>query len=137
MKTISVCLVVMLVLNTYGLAYPAEPRSDTSTAPASKTQPAEKIKTEVERRGTGEKSRVKVRLRDKTEVKGYISQIDASSFEVTEEKTGKVMTLAYADVEKVGGRGMSRNTKTVIFIGVGVAAAGIILGILAGILNHS
>jgi hypothetical protein len=137
MKTICLCLVAVLTLHTYGIATPAEGRFDSEPTTASNTQPAEKIKAEVERRGTGEKSRVKVRLRDKTEVKGYISQIDASSFQVTEEKTGKVMTLAYVDVEKVGGRGMSRNTKTVIFIGVGIAAAGIILGILAGILNHS
>jgi hypothetical protein len=137
MKTICCCLVALLMLNTYSLATPAEIRSDTQPAATSNAQPAEKIKAEVDRRGTGEKSRVKVRLRDKTEVKGYISQIDASTFQVTEEKTGRVMTLAYADVEKVGGRGMSRNTKTVIFIGVGIAAAGIILGILAGILNHS
>jgi hypothetical protein len=92
---------------------------------------------EVERRGTGEKSRVMVRLRDKTEVKGYISQIDATSFQVTDAKTGKAMTLAYNEVEKVGGRGMSRNTKIVIFVGVGIAAAGIILGLLAAALNHS
>jgi len=137
MKTICLCLVAVLTLHTYGVASEAEGRSDSEPTTASNTQPAEKIKAEVERRGTGEKSRVKVRLRDKTELKGYISQIDASSFQVTEEKTGKVMTLGYADVEKVGGRGMSRNTKTVIFIGVGIAAAGIILGILAGALNHS
>jgi len=137
MKTICLCLVAVLTLHTYGVASEAEGRSDSEPTTASNTQPAEKIKAEVERRATGEKSRVKVRLRDKTELKGYISQIDASSFQVTEEKTGKVMTLGYADVEKVGGRGMSRNTKTVIFIGVGIAAAGIILGILAGALNHS
>jgi hypothetical protein len=137
MKTICLCLVAILVLNTYGLADPAEPGSDTQTTPASNAQPAEKIKAEVERRGAGAKSRVKVRMRDKTEVKGYISQVDTSYFQVTDEKTGKAMTLAYADVEKVGGQGMSRNTKMVIFIGVGIAAAGIILGILAAALNHS
>lgn len=137
MKTICCCLVAVLMLNTYGLANPAEPRSDSLPVATNNTQKSEKIKAEVERRGAGEKSRVKVRLRDKTEVKGHISQIDATSFQVTEDKTGNVMTLAYADVEKVGGRGMSRNTKTVIIIGVGIAAAGIILGILAAALNHS
>jgi hypothetical protein len=135
MKTISICLVAVLVLNTYGLAYPAEPRSDAQGV--RNAQPADKIKAEIERRGTGEKSRVKVRLRDKTEVKGYISQIDAASFQVTDEKTGKVATIGYGNVERVGGRGMSRNTKLVIFIGVGIAAAGIILGVLAAALNHS
>lgn len=136
MKTICLCLVAVLTLHTYGVTSSTEGRSDALPTTASNTQ-AEKVKTEVERRGAGEKSRVKVRLRDKTEVKGFISQIDASSFQVTEEKTGKVITLAYTDVEKVGGRGISRNTKTVIIIGVGIAAAGIILGILTAALNHS
>lgn len=137
MKTICLCLVAVLTLHTYGVASSAEGRSSTEPSSARSIASVEKVKTEVERRGAGEKSRVKVRLRDKTEVKGFISQIDASSFQVTEEKTGKVITLAYTDVEKVGGRGMSRNTKTVIIIGVGIAAAGIILGILAAALNHS
>ena len=134
MKTICCCLVAVLMLNAYSLA---EGRPDSLPVATSTAQQAEKIKAEVQRRGAGEKSRVKVRLRDKTEVKGHISQIDATSFQVTDDKTGKVMTLAYADVEKVGGRGMSRNTKMVIFIGVGVAATAIILGILAAALNHS
>ena len=137
MKTISICLVVVLLLNTYGLAYPAEPRSDAETALARNTEQAEKIKNEIDRRGKGEKSRVKVRLRDKTEVKGYISEINADSFQVTDEKTGKAATIAYDNVEKVGGRGMSRNTKIGIGVGVGIAAAGIILGLLAHALNHS
>ena len=134
MKTICCCLVAVLMLNAYSLA---EGRPDSLPVATSTAQQAEKIKAEVERRGAGEKSRVKVRLRDKTEVKGHISQIDATSFQVTDDKTGKVMTLAYTDVGKVGGRGMSRNTKMVIFIGVGVAATAIILGILAAALNHS
>jgi hypothetical protein len=137
MKTISACLVAVLVLNAYGLADPAEPRSDTQATPASNAQPAEKIKAEIERRGAGEKSRVKVRLRDKTDVKGYISQIHTTSFRVTDDKTGKAATIAYDSVEKLSGRGLSRNTKIVIFVGIGIAAAGIILGILSVKLNHS
>jgi len=137
MKMISVCLVVVLVLNTYGLACPAEPYQDVHLASTANAQHAEKVKIKIQQRGTGEKARVKIRLRDKTEVKGYISQIDATSFQVTDEKTGKAMILAYSDVETVGGRGMSRNTKIVIFVGLGIAAAGIILGVLASALNHS
>jgi hypothetical protein len=59
------------------------------------------------------------------------------SVKVTDEKTGEAATIAYDNVEKVGGRGISRNTKIVIFVAVGIAAAGIILGVLAAALNHS
>ena len=122
MKPIIMSLVVVLVLNSYGLAYPGEPRQD---APGSfaRTQQAEEVKIEVEKRGVGEKSRVKIRLRDKTEVKGYISQIDAASFQVTDKKTGKVSTISYDAVDKVSGAGLSRGPKIAIGVGVGVAVA--------------
>jgi hypothetical protein len=137
MKTISLCLVTILVLNTYSLAYPEEPQPATTPAVASNAQQAEKVKMAIQQRGTGQKSKVKVKLRDKTELKGYISQIDDTSFQLTDKKTLKVTTVAYDSVEKVGGPGMSGSTKTVIWVGIGVAGAAIILGVLAAKLNHS
>jgi len=137
MKTISLCLLTILVLNTYSLAYPEDPQPATPPAVASNAQQAEKAKMAIQQRGTGETSKVKVRLRDKTELKGYISQIDATSFQLTDKKTGRVTTIAYDSVERVGGAGMARSTKAVIFVGIGVAAAAIILGLLANALNHS
>jgi len=137
MKTISLCLVTILVLNTYGLAYPEEPQPATPSAVESNAQQGEKVKMAIQQRGTGEKSKVKVRLRDKTELKGYISQIDATSFQLTDNTTGRVTTVAYDSVAKVGGAGMARSTKVVLWVGIGVAAAAIILGVLAAKLNHS
>ncbi len=137
MKTISLCLATILVLNTYSLAYPEDPQPATPPAVASNAQQAEKAKMAIQQRGTGEKSKVKVRLRDTTELKGYISQIDLTSFQLTDKKTGRVTTIAYDSVERVGGTGMARSTKAVIFVGIGVAAAAIILGLLANALNHS
>jgi len=87
---------------------------------------AAKVKVAVQKRGVGEGSRVKVTLRDKTEVKGYISQIDADSFQVTDKKSGKVTTLAYQEVARVRRQGMSTAAK--IAIGAGVVA-GTALGI--------
>lgn len=137
MKMISVCLAVVLVLNTYGLACPAEPPQGVQLASPANVQLAEKVRMKVQQRGAGEKSRVKVKLVDKTEVQGYISQIDAASFQVTDEKTGKVTTIPYDKVEKVSGRGLPKGAKIAVWVGVGVAAAGIVLGVLAAKLNHS
>jgi hypothetical protein len=137
MKTLSLCLVSILVLNTYGLAYPEEPQPATTPAVASNAQQAEKVQMAIQQRGTGEKSKIKIRLRDKTELKGYISQIDDTSFQLTDKKTGNVTTVAFDSVEQVRGPGMAGSTKAVIFVGIGVAAAAIILGVLASILNHS
>ena len=85
---------------------------------------------EVERRGVGEQSRVRIMLKDKNEVKGYISQLDADSFQVTDKKGGQARTIEYADVERVRGPGLSRGAK----IGIAVGVAGAVLGIAAATL---
>jgi hypothetical protein len=137
MKTISLCLVTILVVNMYALAYSEEPQPDALAAVESNAQQIEKVKMAIQQRGTGEKSKVKIRLRDKTELKGYISQIDSTSFQLTDNKTGHATTISYDSVDKVGGPGMAKSTKLVLYIGVAVAAAAIILGVLAAKLNHS
>ena len=116
MKIVSIAVAVVLILNTYGLAYPATPEAQASTS-------AEKVKMEIQKRGVSEKSRVKIRLRDKTEVKGYISQIDATSFQVIDKKTGNISAINYETVDRVSGGGLSRGAKIAIGVGVGVAVA--------------
>lgn len=136
MKAISICLVTTLVLNTYSLAS-LEAQPSTSAAVASNAQQTEKVKMAIQKRGTGTKAKVKIMLRNKTERKGYISRIDDLSFQLTNQKTGQTETIAYDSVEKVSGPGISGATKIVLYIGIGAAAAAIILGILASKLNHS
>jgi len=88
----------------------------------------EQVKAEVFKRGTGEKAKVKVKLRDGSEVRGYISKTNEDSFELR-DKSGKSVAIAYADVISVRKLGLSKGAK--IGIGVGVAAAaflGVVLG---------
>lgn len=84
------------------------------------------IKLEVQKRGTGERARVKVSLRDKAEVKGYISQIGDDSFQVSDKKTGRVMTVAYQEVVRVQKQGLSTRAK--VAIGAAVVAGAMIGG---------
>lgn len=129
MKTIPLGIVVSLIFNS--VAFGAEP-AWTPQTPQEQTQQATqaaKVKAEVQKRGAGEKSRVKVRLRNKTEVKGHISKMDETSFAVTDEKTGQVVTIPYADVEKIGGPGLSKSTKIGIAVVVGLAVVGIVIAI--------
>jgi outer membrane lipoprotein-sorting protein len=136
MKAISFCLVTTLVLNTCGAAS-LEAQPNTSMAVASNAQQTEKVKMAIQKRGTGTKAKVKIMLRNKTERKGYISRIDDISFQLTDQKTGRTETIAYDSVEKVNRPGISGTTKMALYIGIGTAAAAIILGILASKLNHS
>ena len=86
---------------------------------------AEKVKTSVLKLGTGEAARVKVKLQDKTKLEGYISAADSESFIVTNQKTGMATKVTYPQVKSVQGNNLSTGAK--IAIGVGIAAAVIIL----------
>ena len=65
------------------------------------TLQAATAKAEVQRRGIGAKSRVRVRLRDGTEVKGHISKIEENSFEVTDKKSGKTTSIRYDHASEI------------------------------------
>ena len=120
MKHFTVLLVAVLVFNSV-----AVPQA-TQTQRAS---PAAKVKTEVQKRGIGEKSRVKVRLRNKAEVKGYISKIEDASFDVIDKKTGRAITIPYADVERVQGVGLSKGAKIGIIVGAAVVTVAVVIAV--------
>jgi hypothetical protein len=82
---------------------------------------AEKIKANLLKLGTGESTRVKVKLRDQTKLEGYISDAGAETFTVTNRKTGVATTVAYPQVKSVQGNNLSTGAK--VAIGVGIAAA--------------
>lgn len=82
---------------------------------------AEKVKANVLKLGTGESTRVKVKLRDQRKLEGYISDAGAESFTITNRKTGEATTVAYPEVKSVQGNNLSTGAK--IAIGVGIAAA--------------
>ena len=82
---------------------------------------AEKVKASVLKVGTGQAARVKIKLRDKTKVAGYISAADDDGFTVIDSKTGMATTIAYPQVKSVQGHNLSTGAK--IAIGVGIAAA--------------
>ena len=82
---------------------------------------AGKVKASLLKLGSGEAARVKVRLRDKTKLEGYISGAGEEAFTVTHPKTGVATTVAYPQVKSVRGHNLSTGAK--VAIGVGIAAA--------------
>lgn len=113
-------LLVVLLINLAGvrLAY-ADSKEE------KQARFAEKVKASVLKLGTGEAARVKVKLRDKTKLEGYISAADEEGFIVTNPKTGMATQVAYPQVKSVKGNNLSTGAK--IAIGVGIAAAVILL----------
>ena len=114
-KKVVTVLLVTLVINLTGvrLAY-ADSKEE------KQARFAEKIKANVLKLGTGESTRVKVKLRDNAKLEGYISDAGAETFTVTDRKTGVATTVAYPQVKSVQGNNLSTGAK--IAIGVGIAA---------------
>ena len=82
---------------------------------------ADKVKVSVLKLGSGEAARVKIKLRDKTRLEGYVSGAGEEAFTVTNPKTGMATTVAYPQVKSVQGHNLSTGAK--IAIGVGITAA--------------
>jgi hypothetical protein len=100
------------------------------TAAVSNQTEVAKIKSEIAKRGTGEKARVKITTRDNKSVRGYLTEIGDSSFVLVSKDSNAPRTLAYSDVTKVSGPGLSTRTK----VGIGVGAFAVGVGITATVI---
>lgn len=86
-------------------------------------QAFEKIRAKVQKIGVGRNARVEVRLRDSTQLKGYISNADQASFTVVDSKAGSSKTVSYADTSSVKKAGGGLSAKTWIILGAAAAGA--------------
>ncbi len=121
-KFVSLVLAVLLVNAGMGTVYA---KSNTEK----EVRYAEKVKQSIVKLGSGESALVKIKLRDKTKLEGFVSAISDDSFVVTDIKTGIAVTVAYSQVKQVKSNNVS--TKTKIAIGVGIVIA--VLVIIAAI----
>jgi len=137
MKWAAPLLVIVLAFNETGLALQTlEPNAE-PVVPTSEQRKADKIKAEVARRGVGGKSRVRVKLRNKLEFKGHITQIEEDRFQLQidpdwlDADMGKdrLVEIHYADVTKIRG---PRSRAANIGIGVGLMVA--LVAVVAAIL---
>jgi hypothetical protein len=115
-----VCSVILSALLLQAAAVPAL----AGTKAEKEAKRAEKVRTQLAKIGTGKDALVKLELRDKTKLVGFVSEAGADTFAVT-DASGKSTTVAYPQVRKVQGHNLSTGTK--IAIGVGIAAAIILL----------
>jgi hypothetical protein len=92
----------------------------------------EKIKTDIYRRGIGEKSTVVVKMNNGTTRKGYIQQAADESFDLAIFKTGKTTSIAYRDVAEVKKPGRSLAARFARRFAVATAFTAVVLGIAIG-----
>ena len=91
-------------------------------------QKLEKLKTGIRKLGIGSDARIKVRLKNKTEISGYISEAGDDSFVVI-DATGKSNFVAYPQVAQAKGNNLSSKEKLAItLVAVGVIAVLLLIG---------
>ena len=108
----------------------AKSAPDRST-PDKATRLEQKVKAAVVELGVGQATRVSIKLKDKTTLAGYISEIADNSFAVTDLNSAVTTTVAYPDVVQVKGNNLSTGAKVAIAVGI-IAGIIIVLYIVRG-----
>lgn len=88
-----------------------------------------KIRAGIAKLGTGSESVVKVKLKDGTIIKGYISEITEQGFTVTNGNLATAKNVLYPEVSQIRGNNLSKGVKIAIGIGIFLTVL-IIIGVL-------
>ena len=94
-----------------------------SSPPEKESRYTQKIKASLLELGTGDATRVTVKLKDKTKLTGYIKEIGDRSFVIADAATSSATTVPYPDVVQVQGNNLSTGAKIAITVAIIVAAA--------------
>lgn len=118
-KILSLVLVVLL-LNVIGVnsAYAGDSKEEKAA------RFTERVRAGISKLGTGTEARIEVKLRNKTKLKGYVSEATAENFTVI-DANGVATEVAYPQVKQVKGNNLSEGVT--IAIVVGILAVAIIL----------
>jgi hypothetical protein len=115
-----ICSAILAALLLQAVAAPAF----ANTNPKKEAERAEKVHAQLSKLGTGRDALVRVELRDKTKLEGYVSEAGTDSFTVTDAK-GNATAVPYHQVKKAQGNNLSTGSK--IAIGAGIAAAVVLI----------
>ena len=108
-------------------------QSETSGQAKGQPDRATSVKAKMRKMGVGERSVVRVKLKDGTELRGYLSQIENDSFTITDKAANKAASASYGDVLSLKGKGLPTSAKVLIAVGIGVAVAA---GVIAYLATH-
>ncbi len=117
-----ICSIILAGLMLQAAAVPAF----AATNAEKEAKRGEKVRAQLAKLGTGTDARIKLILRDKTKLEGFVSEVGAESFVVT-DSAGKATAVAYPQVSKARGHNLSTGAKIGIGIGIGVGVTLLIL----------
>ena len=118
-----------LTIMLAGLLLPlscVQPASAMSKA-EKEAQRIEEVKSGILKLGVGTDARVAIKLRDHAKLSGYVTEVNAESFIVTDPKTRAATSVAYGDVTQVKGNNLGTGAKIAIGIGIGVGVTLLVL----------
>lgn len=87
----------------------------------------EEVKLNIAKLGTGKDTKINVKLKDGTKLKGYISEVNENNFVVTNHKSGVSTEVPYANAKQVKGNNLSTGAKVAIGVGIAVAVIAIVV----------
>jgi len=132
-KNLSLLLIGSLLLSLFA-APPAlaKTKEEKAAAAAEKAAAlAAKVKAGVAKLGASKDTKISVKLRNKTKLKGYISSIEEEAFVIADSKTGAETRVAYSDVTQAKGNNLSSGAIIAISAGIAVGATLLVLYLLA------
>jgi hypothetical protein len=100
---------------------------EAQTRDAGEAKRVEQVRAKIGRLGTGESARVRVTLRDRRKLSGYVREAGAEDFVVVEPRTGVVTNIPYSQVKKVNPRELPRAANIALGLAIG-SGIGILLG---------
>lgn len=121
-KVISFTLISLMLQMVCASHLFANPKEQKHTA---------KVKAAILKLGIGTDAKVKVTLKDKTKVEGYVVSSDEQEFVLMATKTQTAVPVPYSSVKQVKGN----NLNTGVAIAIGVAALVILFAIMANSLK--
>ena len=118
-KVVAVVLVTVLLHGS--LVAQTEPQSPVQT-PAKMQQ----VLRKAQEKNKAVKITLARKIDNQAKLSGRVSEVTNAGFAVTDEKTGKITTLAYEDVQQVQQKGLSKGLKIAL-----VVIAGVVIGAVA------
>lgn len=109
----------------------ATPNTFASSKEEKAAELAARVKADIAKLGTGPDARIAVKLRDKTKVAGFISQIGADSFVITDLKNGATTTVPYPSVTQAKGKNLSTGATIAIAVGIAVGVTLLVIILIA------
>jgi hypothetical protein len=113
-RAISLVLVAVLLHSSIA--------AQTSSSPTQRVAKMQQVLRKAQEKDKAVKVILNRQIDNQKKFSGKVSDISDTGFVLTNQKTGTTTQLAYADVQQVNRKGMSKGAKIAIGIAVGVAA---------------